>query len=322
MLCMCGQTTNSISLPYLCGWARHEATGRSLREVRGSRIITSYQTDHDRYCWRCRDHWRSQGADTIPQHSGLGRHDRQANPPRPCPADQYGVPRQQFPHQQSSSGSMNPLPPPARRQPVNPFGTREEWESDQYQSPIAGMLNRAWDRYRDAEASRRRAEVAAQDLLHIRAPTPPVIMPQRSSQRPPISLPDQFRRANPFNPLPHGHDAFPEAAEMSWITAETRAMSLDDEDVVNPIDVQESRPPALPSEAMITNIACRICDEQRTDTLVLPCYHLSICRWCAQIMRDRSRQEMRALHDQIPGQGWRCPLCRKAVIETRRVYIP
>lgn len=35
------------------------------------------------------------------------------------------------------------------------FGTREEIQSDDYQSPIAGLYARAWDRYRQAERQRR-----------------------------------------------------------------------------------------------------------------------------------------------------------------------
>lgn len=66
-------------------------------------------------------------------------------------------------------GQPNPIPgvpaivqtPVANRNPSFVLSTREEVENPEYQSPIAGMYQRAYDRYRQAE-SRRRADVQTQ----------------------------------------------------------------------------------------------------------------------------------------------------------------
>ena len=301
-----------------------------------------------------------------------------------------------------------------RRNRRNPFGTREEWNAENYQSPISGMFTRAWDRYRTMESLRREAEVQGQvELSRIQddiissgtsrsTNSPPrVTMPYRPSpnlghQRTPADEVYSHRAQNAWptlgqarpglsthvsngHGLTHSHESWYEQGaphrdvigqreehpDLRTIQVELRAAELveamlsetptptpadveaararssrlinrhaqllrnasqfdeEEETLPNPIDEQTQRPTALSFEEMKVNIACHICAEQKSDTLLLPCSHLSICRWCVAILRDRARSERRE-NPHLPrtvGQGWQCPMCRSAVLATKKVFL-
>lgn len=73
----------------------------------------------------------------------------------------------------------------------------------------------------------------------------------------------------------------------------------------------QARPPALTDEELMTPLGCSICHEHKIDTVILPCGHAIMCKWCAE------------LH--VPGQkngGYvtrgcdaHCPVCRKQIKE-------
>ncbi len=94
----------------------------------------------------------------------------------------------------------------------------------------------------------------------------------------------------------------------------------------NPID-EQSRPPSLPGSDMVVNIACRICNEQRIDTLMEPCMHACMCHWCSEIIRDqaqRSRRRRRAGFGDLEQAGApdrQCPICRHGVSGVRRIFL-
>ena len=97
------------------------------------------------------------------------------------------------------------------------------------------------------------------------------------------------------------------------------ASEYPEEAVVNPIDAQV-RPPPLTNEQMTVNIACRVCTEQRADTLFEPCMHVVVCHFCSRLLQDGARSRRREEHSH-PGIPWNCPLCRRRIHRARRVYM-
>ncbi|ETN40934.1 uncharacterized protein HMPREF1541_05214 [Cyphellophora europaea CBS 101466] len=293
--------------------------------------------------------------------------------------------------QSDPSGSASSTQASSRRQrrAANPFGTREEWESPDYQSPLAGMFTRAWTRYREAEDNRRQAgtelprqmqgvsfndhEESLQSTQYPASSAPHAYSRHYERSRhnnsfslvddlawnTPNALPEEVRRvhtmasnlvdsaaaemnthghphaappghANPFtSSLFSIHDAYNRANVENPFTRNYGFMNMarpPSPPRENPIDVQTARPPPLTTEDMTVSIACRICTEQKVDTLLMPCSHVAMCGWCVQLMREESgrKRERNGLAGQnvrIRGEGWKCPICRRGVEGTRKVYL-
>lgn len=243
------------------------------------------------------------------------------------------------PNPQITQNAQNPRYPqnPQHTRPPhqNPFGTREEIESEDYQSPVAQMFGRAWGRYRDAELARLNSPVTEQ--LSMPQPLPqPNYQPsaQRFSQLRGLddsialvqeTLNRLHMRPGPPNPIlqgPLGPVEYPSPLD-DFHHSEEFLQTLDVERI-NPIDAQP-RPPPLTNEQMTVSIACKICTEQKADTLFDPCMHIVVCHWCSQLLQDAVRQRRREQHSHPganPGPNrWQCPLCRRKVMTARRVYL-
>jgi hypothetical protein len=376
-------------------------------------------TRWQKYCWRCRDHWKAQDqherSSTIsttdeepswsfppqtalsPQLSPFagtqrrnGRSQRSTlhNPlyapdssetnrhheAMPGPSTQRRASRRNnnvADHISPLPEGTDPLSEARRRPPQNPFGTREEWEAPDYQSPLAGMFTRAWTRYRDAEAARRREEFEIQDQmqrlrLELENPPPPSFPgehTQRSMPNNPIflgtsTLTEQVARVHgaaeqlqqrayaradaqgdidinfnygpssrPLYPFPSTDRGYTEVDRSVW-DHDSPLGSSPPPPRNNPIDAQPTRPEPLNTDDMNVNIACKICCEQKMDTILLPCYHLNMCRWCAAIMRsnaaasrDWRRNRLGLIEPRVRGEGWNCPICRRGVEGTRRIFL-
>lgn len=240
---------------------------------------------------------------------------------------QPGIPHSRpiVPIRQPNSPDITILPPPIPRRnrpPIpNPFGTREEIESEDYQSPVAQLFGRAWNRHREANqtnqpipqwralalAEEERARNSSVDILGTGPPRPEELRVDR--------LMEQGRL--------HG---------LSWTNGgavlydlERALRSRENRHAhprANPVDQQSSRPPPLESAEMTISIACRICSEQKVDTLLEPCMHLAICHWCSELIREQARRR-RNRHPprNDDGDRWRCPICRHDVMRARRVYL-
>lgn len=373
-------------------------------------------TRWQKYCWRCRDHWRAEeqlessmrispndqtwsfpsqptSQTTLSPFAGTQRRNgRQRrflawnalqNPEDTVSSSGYEA-RQEFPedrrplerrvnnqadHTSTSPDGQHTYSPAERprRERQNPFGTREEWEAPDYQSPVAGLFTRAWSRYRDAEDSRRQGEADVQEQLqnlHLEPGSSQQQLPVGASsherRRPGPArstdiddlvylstgtLPDELRRVhgiaedlrdsmiaaassshshNHSHPDPTARPFFPSARLSDRLYFDLspqpyqRSPSPPRE---NPIDTQAARPPPQQPEDMTVSIACKICCEQKTDTLLLPCYHVAMCRWCVAIMRTDAVREGRRGAPRVRGEGWACPMCRKGVEGTKRVFL-
>lgn len=70
----------------------------------------------------------------------------------------------------------------------------------------------------------------------------------------------------------------------------------------------DGRPEPKEAEELMVNLECRICMSQPVDTVMLPCGHAVLCRWCANQHLSPSRP------DRIRPKGHgQCPMCRAPV---------
>ena len=290
------------------------------------------------------------------------------------------------------SGSPSTIPTNRHRTTVAPLGTREEAEDPNYQSPVGAMFNRAWDRYRVAEETRRVeanldygstfephqqsfsqnmnpfANTSATNRTYPEIPypmaTPQHWVPhatwgfdhplrnqnmQYPNQAPPLSTrpPNPFPNHNPLqahqnsSALPPGVLQELDANAMA-IQADARArhqirMSIARRFSQNPrvsmpteLDSQppiikrltvdeQTRPKARASEDLTVDMTCKICMEQICDVVLLPCRHLYLCHWCADICYPaRSPQRPDVPSD----RNAKCNICRKTVKHRYQVFLP
>ncbi|KAK5074451.1 hypothetical protein LTR70_005881 [Exophiala xenobiotica] len=304
-----------------------------------------------------------------------------------------------------------------QREQVFALGTREDVQHEDYVSPIFGMFNRAWTRYRDAEEERQ-SEAARQhaddldddayrwtdhDEIDVQAisfrtvqqenirPTDEqrhAVTRQRLFDASPLTMDTMLREGqaqmdrniaqavvanesqetiylrrastdsnvassrrdpplqdvanvNPIvseqtltgQPLPrttrrarhnfHGQfysNPFDEQRPLRYHN-DGRVIDLTDEgplDRINPIDAQRQRRPApAKSEDLKVNFACKICQEQKIDTICLPCMHAATCRWCNELWKDNCRD----INGRVDRRDWKCVICRKQIKETKKFFI-
>ncbi|RMZ78490.1 hypothetical protein DV737_g3854, partial [Chaetothyriales sp. CBS 132003] len=147
-------------------------------------------------------------------------------------------------------------PPQVQALPPNPFGTREEIAAEDWESPLTAMFSRAWGRFRDAEDARHRLEREMEERL---LPEIALESPSRSS-----SLREEIRHIQNL-----AREMASEISQTQYALSSARQRLSPSPPRVNPID-EQSRPPALTGSDMVVSIACRICNEQRIDTLMEP----------------------------------------------------
>lgn len=299
---------------------------------------------------------------------------------------------QTHPDRSTQSRNFTAQLPRARRRPLpNPFGTREEIEAEDYQSPLEGMFTRAWNRYRAAEQVRRANPIApalntdtewessdhaglgrqphgsenstslANELGVVPAGTwahPGSIQEQghhpharramilqrmaalnselgaQTTRLRDLRLADAASESEGVQPRTHTDVSEATQDQLDLLQAAVAAARantlglyeqiLENESAsehpiprINPIDEQTSRPVARNPEELMVSVACQICREQVVDTLLEPCMHIALCRWCSDILRQQSRR-VRHGHQ---NNGWKCPICRRRVVSARRVYL-
>ncbi|KAK5029409.1 hypothetical protein LTS07_005871 [Exophiala sideris] len=205
-----------------------------------------------------------------------------------------------------------------RRQHPNPFGTREEIESSDYSSPVADLFGRAWNRYREVQEGNRARRTEEEER-------------RRNGD---VSL--LGTGPPPDNEVDIHSEMAYQLAQATVSRERIRLIAMEEtlrqRDIVqqpprvNPIDHQTSRPPPLQSEEMRLDMACKICCEQKVDTLLEPCMHLAICHWCSEIVRQRAQQRRRERIEAMStigddGHKWKCPICRRDVMQSRRVFL-
>lgn len=78
----------------------------------------------------------------------------------------------------------------------------------------------------------------------------------------------------------------------------------------------DGRPPPMESEDMTVSLECKICMTQLIDTVMLPCGHACLCRWCAELHLPPSQVDRSKLRANAS-----CPMCRRNVQQKVRVYL-
>ncbi|KAF2187265.1 hypothetical protein K469DRAFT_704947 [Zopfia rhizophila CBS 207.26] len=294
----------------------------------------------------------------------------------------------EMPFRRESTGLSRPLSRTeihlqrARERVVRVFGSREEVQSDDYQSPISSMFSRAWGRYRQAEERRASGDTSVPTLEGISAqerreieeqlvrsvlresqppllpwleneatvdvpvrsitPTPRPSIPNPSSIAAPTSIATSgpadlsapSTSAPPTEALTTTSSNMPSTSDLrpalAAITAELSRLRQASEAVAsarhalhsrrNPsppaqsLDSQPNRPPPLSDEEMTKNLACQICYSQLADTAVLPCGHMIMCQWCADVV-------IPVRHSHLPVRPSKCPMCRKQVKQRFKIHM-
>ncbi|KAF2794385.1 hypothetical protein K505DRAFT_304147 [Melanomma pulvis-pyrius CBS 109.77] len=80
------------------------------------------------------------------------------------------------------------------------------------------------------------------------------------------------------------------------------------------LDNQPDRPPALTDAEMTKNLSCQICYSQIADIAVLPCGHMVMCQWCADVV-------VPVKHSHTPQRVTKCPMCRRLVKQRFKIHM-
>ncbi|KAI8942193.1 hypothetical protein NX059_000279 [Plenodomus lindquistii] len=80
------------------------------------------------------------------------------------------------------------------------------------------------------------------------------------------------------------------------------------------LDNQPGRPPPKTDGEMTKILACQVCYQQLADTAVLPCGHMVMCGWCADVV-------VPVRHSHIPVGVVKCPMCRKIVKQRFKIHM-
>ncbi|KAF2735989.1 hypothetical protein EJ04DRAFT_434019 [Polyplosphaeria fusca] len=79
------------------------------------------------------------------------------------------------------------------------------------------------------------------------------------------------------------------------------------------LDNQPNRPPPLKDAQMTKSLACQVCYCQIADMALLPCGHMVMCEYCADVVIPVKNQ-------QFPLRPSKCPMCRKQVKQRIRIH--
>ncbi|CAO2651522.1 Nn.00g040920.m01.CDS01 [Neocucurbitaria sp. VM-36] len=80
------------------------------------------------------------------------------------------------------------------------------------------------------------------------------------------------------------------------------------------LDNQPDRPPPKTDEEMTKTLACQVCYQQLADVAVLPCGHMVMCQWCADVV-------IPVRHSHLPVRPTKCPMCRKQVKQRFKIHM-
>lgn len=282
-----------------------------------------------------------------------------------------------MPRRSSNGGLSRPLTRTeislqrARDRLVRVFGSREDVQRDDYESPLSTMYNRAEERYRQAEERRATGETMdprVNNMNNLPRQERRDLEEQilwgvlQDSRR---SFLESHRDSNTFDwsaPSPGrgleqsatdtGEPArnVSETQDVSSLSNTTSSSSflrtsLDQitsdlsrlqaaTDAVASARIalvrqrparsivpeppqtldQPDRPPPLTDTQMIKKLDCQVCYSQLSDVAVLPCGHMVMCQWCADIV-------VPVRHGHIPARPSKCPMCRKTVKQRFKIHI-
>lgn len=281
------------------------------------------------------------------------------------------TPDTSMPRRRASTEALSRQPTETRLQRARDritrvFGSREDVQRDDYESPLFTMYNRAEERYRQAEerraagdtpdprlrnlnnlSRRERHELQEQILWGVLRDSRRSPRNQNGSVRSYTPAPTQRRRegdangASPEQRVPspprNPPDESPSAlrtslnhlsddlaaleATTSSIASARLALARQARPTLNPaaspsaqtLD-EPSRPAPLSDAQMTLKLDCQVCYAQIADIAVLPCGHMVMCRWCADIA-------VPVKYGSVPVGQSQCPMCRRGVKSRVRIRI-
>jgi hypothetical protein len=80
------------------------------------------------------------------------------------------------------------------------------------------------------------------------------------------------------------------------------------------LDNQPGRPPPMSEEEMTIKAECQVCYQQLANIALLPCGHMVLCQWCADVV-------IPVKHTHLPIRPSKCPMCRKTVKQRFKIHI-
>ncbi|OAL48356.1 hypothetical protein IQ07DRAFT_633324 [Pyrenochaeta sp. DS3sAY3a] len=80
------------------------------------------------------------------------------------------------------------------------------------------------------------------------------------------------------------------------------------------LDNQPDRPEPKTDEEMTRVLACQVCYQQLANIAVLPCGHMCMCEWCADVV-------VPVKHEHIPAVPTNCPMCRRKVKQRFKIHV-
>lgn len=83
---------------------------------------------------------------------------------------------------------------------------------------------------------------------------------------------------------------------------------------VHTLDNQPGRPAPSTDEEMTKTLSCQVCYQQLADIAVLPCGHMVMCQWCADVV-------VPVKHSHLPIRPSKCPMCRKLVKQRFKIHM-
>lgn len=122
---------------------------------------------------------------------------------------------------------------------------------------------------------------------------------------------DRYRQAERERQESGIDDYLRRSGERVWgdwvITRETNQSQREEVIDTRTLD-GDNRPPPKSDEELTVKLACKICYTQLANTAVIPCRHMSMCEYCADIQIP-----VKEHNNTIPKEKSKCPVCRKKV---------
>jgi hypothetical protein len=286
---------------------------------------------------------------------------------------QEEVPQVDEMSQRLSDGFVGPLNEAASRRQraqerfARVFGTREDVEQDDYESPLSNMYNRAWTRYRQAQdlraigdsdappleglSAQERRDIEEQLLWGVMRESQvgqevegnvwsytPIRNDNMDTNTGDVTITPPWANFPVTNAPPSGSIATtsPTSGGMSevrlsleQITSDLQRLRLASEAVSSArhalhaqrtperpfptLDNQPTRPPPKTDAEMTRTLACQVCYQQLADIAVLPCGHMVMCEWCADVV-------VPVKHSHVPVRPSKCPMCRKQIKQRFKIH--
>jgi hypothetical protein len=161
------------------------------------------------------------------------------------------------------------------------FGTREEIQGEDYESPIGGMFTRAWGRFRQAEEERQQSRVMveilqAEDASRDYAPEDDV--DDRMIDGYENAMTEYLTSLHTeVTSRPGGPGATRPRVVWLGSSSEDEDDSIPGDDAAGLDDETDDRPAPKEKEEMTVSCECKICYQQIADIVLIPCGHCVMC---------------------------------------------